>query len=203
MRNPFEVLGISEGSTDDQIKEAYRNLARGYQAESHIGGSLPETARERMRELDEAYDSIMFIRRGDGGNNSTSQSKYPDIRLKISENRTDDAETLLDGVLPDARDAEWHFLKATIMDRRGWFDEAERHFAKACEMEPGNNEFAAAYNNILRNRSGGYRTPFGGSVKNMDSCSFSIGKNGKKCGPCEICSGLMCLDCICRGMRCC
>ena len=63
MRNPYNVLNISENATDEEVKEAYRNLARKYQSDSYSSGPLAEIAVKKMRELDDAYDAIILSRR--------------------------------------------------------------------------------------------------------------------------------------------
>lgn len=201
-KSPYDILGIGTNATDEQIKEAYKILARRYQSDGYGTSSLSDIARRKMNELDEAYDEIMLSRRAGGANNSRyneysgntyteTQSKYPDIRAKIYANRVDDAETLLDGILPDSRDAEWYYLKGLIAQQRGWFEEAERCFASACEMDGKNAEYASAYNKIYNKRSGGYRTARGRT---------GAPANGRQCSMCDICSGLLCLDCLCECM---
>ena len=40
MNNPYEVLGVKENATDDEIKNAYRALARKYQADNYAGAAV-------------------------------------------------------------------------------------------------------------------------------------------------------------------
>ena len=49
------------------------------------------------------------------------------------------AEELLDGA--EGRGAEWHFLKGAVCYRKGWMDEARRHYEEASRMEPENPEY--------------------------------------------------------------
>lgn len=130
-----------------------------------------------MDELDRAYDAIMDERYGDnaasygpsyntsaqhngyyGADNDYGNSQYPDVRAQIRSGRIDDAETILDGIPKDIRNAEWYFLKGQVQQRRGWFDEAYKNYSTACSMEPQNREYTDAFNNLNNNASGGYRT---------------------------------------------
>ncbi|MFR1214693.1 MAG: hypothetical protein ACLSCV_08290 [Acutalibacteraceae bacterium] len=43
-------------------------------------------------------------------------------------------------------------LKGTVLYKRGWMEEAYNHFAKACDMDPSNPEYSAAYNQIKNQR---------------------------------------------------
>lgn len=54
-RDPYEVLGVSRNATEDEIKSAYRKLAKKYHPDLNPGD---ETAAQRMNEINEAYDRI-------------------------------------------------------------------------------------------------------------------------------------------------
>ena len=75
-----------------------------------------------------------------------------------------DAEQILNGVPVESRNAEWYFLKGTVLYRRGWLEEAKEHFTRACQMDPGNPEYQAALNQAMNQRSGVY----GGYNPNMN-----------------------------------
>lgn len=203
-KNPYEILGISENSTDEQVKEAYRNLAKKYHSDNYSGGPLSEIARRKMEGIDDAYDTIMLTRRGTAGagnsgyGNSNAHGKsyykagsqFSDIREKINARRIEDAETLLDGVPELSRDAEWYYLKGMVQHHRGWFDAAEKSYSRACDMDPDNLEYRSAYNNINGGRSGGYKT-YNGRTRRQGSCNT-----------CDICTGLLCADCCCECIGC-
>ena len=52
----YEVLGINKNSTDDEIKKAYRKLARKYHPD--LNRDDPKTAEDKMKEINEAYDVL-------------------------------------------------------------------------------------------------------------------------------------------------
>ncbi len=56
MRDPYEVLGVKPGASDDEIKAAYRKLAKKYHPDLN-GGSA--TAEAMMREVNAAYDTLI------------------------------------------------------------------------------------------------------------------------------------------------
>ena len=66
MRDPYEVLGIPQTATDDEIKAAYRKLAKKYHPDLN-GGSAEAEA--RMKEVTEAYN-ILIKHKGTAGSRS-------------------------------------------------------------------------------------------------------------------------------------
>ena len=46
MRDPYSVLGVSQNATDDEIKKAYRELARKYHPDNYQNNPLADLAEE-------------------------------------------------------------------------------------------------------------------------------------------------------------
>lgn len=197
MMDPYKVLGVSPNATDQQVKEAYRELAKKYHPDAYADNSLADLASEKMKEINEAYDTIMNMRRSGNnqgnryGSSSSGASQFADIRRLINENRTVEAEELLDGIPPQSRDAEWHFLKGSIQYKKGYLDSAYTYFSTACRMNPTNAEYAAALNTLNYQRMGGTYPGRNGGYR-MDATPI-VG-----CSPCDLCCGLMYADCCCE-----
>ena len=139
MTNPYEVLGVSENASDEEIKKAYRELARKYHPDNYADNPLSDLAGEKMKEINEAYDQIVNARRGgqtSGGSayNANAASAFPEVRTLINQGRLEQAQEVLDGVPPQQRNAEWYFLNGTVLYRRGWFDQAFTSFTTAARM---------------------------------------------------------------------
>lgn len=198
MQNPYEVLGIQSTATDDEVKAAYRELAKKYHPDNYNNNPLSDLAEEKMQEINEAYDAIIRMRRQGGSSSGSAQgsgsSRYTDIRNLIRTGRTVDAESLLDGIPALSRDAEWYFLKGSVLYKKGWLEEAYSHISTAARMDPTNAEYQQAVNQLeVQRRTGGYRV----SPMSQGGCSA-----------CDVCNSLICADCCCECMggdliRCC
>ena len=73
MQDPYRVLGVSQGASEDEIKKAYRALAKKYHPDVNNGS--PE-AEARMKEVNEAYSQIMKMRRDGTSGASSGQDFY-------------------------------------------------------------------------------------------------------------------------------
>lgn len=78
MKDPYSVLGVDRNATDEQIKSAYRELARKYHPDNYNDNPLSDLANEKMKEINDAYDTIMNERssKGQSGSYSGGYTSY-------------------------------------------------------------------------------------------------------------------------------
>ena len=57
--DPYQVLGISRGASDEEIKKAYRSLSRKYHPDANINNPNKAAAEEQFKLVQQAYDQIM------------------------------------------------------------------------------------------------------------------------------------------------
>ena len=203
-KNPYEVLGVREDATDEEIKEAYRALARKYHPDKYIDEGLKEMATEKMKTINEAYEEIKNIRAGKssaGGYGSAGSygsaggygsagyggsADFAEVRRLINAGAYMQAERILDAMAADCRGAEWHFLRGCILLRRGWVHDAAKYFDTACRMDPQNAEYRNTRLNIERMAQQGSAGRTTGTVCADDGCGC--------------CANLMLADCCCECM---
>ncbi|MBE5777864.1 MAG: hypothetical protein E7331_00875 [Clostridiales bacterium] len=73
MKDPYQVLGISPGASDDEIKSAYRKLAKKYHPDLN-GGSAEAEA--KMKEINEAYNILIKHKNQSGSQGYSSTGGY-------------------------------------------------------------------------------------------------------------------------------
>ena len=61
MRDPYQVLGVPSTATDEEVKKAYRDLARKYHPDNYHDNPLADLAQERMKEINEAYEAVQSL----------------------------------------------------------------------------------------------------------------------------------------------
>ena len=193
MKDPYEVLGVSPGASEEEIKKAYRDLARKYHPDNYQNNPLADLAQEKMKDINEAYDALTKKRSGPGaggygysgqasGGTYQTTPEFAKIRQIINAGDLDAADRMLEGITD--RGAEWYFLRGNIAQRRGWMDEAHRNYQMACQMAPGNLEYRQALSMV---QYGGNRQYQSGNYRSGD-CSDDA---------CSICQMMMCMNCLC------
>ena len=205
MSDPYSVLGVSPNASDEEIKKAYRELARKYHPDNYQNNPLADLAEEKMKEVNEAYDAINKMRSGGshsgGGSYGGSAYQQSGGHGYRYQQRPSPPPGAPDRRVPPAikpgqieapgrpprgaptQDAEWHFLSGCIAYRRGWLDEARQQYQIACNADPGNMEYRQALN-MMQQGGQAYR-PYGNTATGMEAC--------------DCCTTLMCAQCLCGG----
>lgn len=200
MGNPYEILGVREGASKEEIKKAYRELAKKYHPDQYGANPLKDLAEEKMREINEAYEYLMrnafdgysgssyssstnYTNTNDYRNTSNygNSNIYSSIRSDIQRGNYAAAETALNSI--STRDAEWYYLMGMVHMRKGWYDSARNYVSTAYNMSPTNPEYRDAYNSMNRNNNN-YRSNYYGRTTRNDECDF--------------CIKLWCLDTLCE-----
>lgn len=197
MENPYEVLGIKQGASEAEIKAAYREQVKKYHPDKYQNNPLYDLAEEKLREVNEAYETLTKNGKSYRGKTSNTngygnqsgasgQSPSPEfyeIRSTIEKGNIEGAEMLLNK--SSNKNAEWYFLRGVLSQRKGWYDDALVNLQKANAMDPANYEYRSALN-VMAGNGGGFRSAANGrgyGSNNDDLCRMF---------QCFICTDLLC-----------
>ena len=192
-QDPHKVLGVSPNATDEEIKQAYRRLAKQYHPDRNPGDA--EAAR-KMQQINDAYEQIKnpgsrqnsysdpFGNAGGSADNALQAAEHY-IRFR----RYREALNALSGVTE--RNGRWYYLSALANHGLGNQVTALEHIRRAVSMEPANGEYLRVLQSmenggtVYRQRAEQYR-------------GFDMG--GCDCHPLCLC---WLLDCCCIPGGCC
>ena len=182
IEDPYQVLGVDRNATDEEIKQAYRRLAKKYHPDLNPGD---QEAARKMQRINAAYEQIKnpeafrqsqqqrghgdygYYGYGDpfGGYQQQSyggqtedqyqQAAYNYIRF----GRYREALNTLGS--SQKRDARWYYLSALANDGLGNQVTALEHIRRAVSMEPDNPEYLRVLDQ-MENGGAAYRQTAGG-----------------------------------------
>ena len=199
--DPYEVLGVSRDASDDEIKKAYRELAKKYHPDRYVDNPLSSLAEEKFKEVQQAYDAIMEERSGHGTSyqqssyGGYSQSQYQDYggadaetpelqtaRNYIELKRYREALNLLARITD--RSARWYYYSALANRGLGNNVEALNLARQAVSMNPNNLEYRNFLNQMMQ--------------ANQTYQTNSQQYGGMGSNPCDCCLQLWCMDSCCE-----
>lgn len=196
--DPYKVLGVSPDASDEEIKKAYRRLAKEYHPDRNPGD---QEAAKKMQQINDAYDQIKNpekARQSQGYGGYSQQSHYGQQSGTDYQNaayqyirfgRYREALNVLASASP--RNARWYYLSALANNGLGNQVTALEHIRRAVSMDPGNREYLDALD-AIENGGAAYRQ-HAGNYK-----GFSFG--GNPCLSACLCYALQFI--CCRGRLC-
>ena len=191
VQDPYKVLGLAPDASDEEVKKAYRDLAKKYHPDLHPGD---EAAAQRMNEINTAYDQIKsgnipssngpYAYQSAGPNaayqdfgawnrryeqssqQQTERSEYTAARNYIRNGMYREALNALSGVEEPERDGRWYYLAAVANYYLGNHVAALEHARRASEIEPDNEDYRRL---VMQLQAGGdfydrYATSYSRSV---------------------------------------
>lgn len=194
MQDPYKVLGVSPDATDEEIKQAYRRLAKQYHPDRNPGDT---EAAKKMQQINAAYEQIKNPEKAQpqGGYQRYGYDPYGSQQQGYSQGTQEDAyqrsaynyirygryrEAL--NVLQNCteRNARWYYLSAVANDSLGNQVTALEHIKRAVSMEPDNQLYLQTLQQIeyggttYRQQAGNYRgfTVGGNPCANLCLCLF-------------------------------
>lgn len=151
--NPYEVLGVTEGASDQEIRKAYLLMVKKYHPDQFHEKLFQQTAEKKLVEINEAYDRLCHRGNYSGGTKQGKKNaapitnpQYYVIRDALRKNDLLRAWQLLEQI-PD-HDAQWYYLTGVVCLGRRQIHGALNRWERACHMDPGNAEYNEAYKQL-------------------------------------------------------
>jgi molecular chaperone DnaJ len=203
LKNPYEVLGIKENASEEEIKKAYRELVKKYHPDQYQNNPLSKLAEEKLREVNEAYDYLMksgnFRKSGGFSNDSggpfgnagyqqsgqDENGVFNQARVNINNGNINAAEDILNRTA--VKNAEWYYLRGVISMKKGWYSQGYEDLQRAVNMEPSNYEYREALNRAVN------------SNNTYSNYSYAR-RGGTNDDMCNLCTCLCCTDQCCECM---
>ena len=168
--DPYKILGVSRDASDDEIKRAYRQLAKQYHPDRNPGDA---EAAKKMQQVNAAYEQIKNPEKAQphagygydpygGQQRQESGDSYQQAAANyIRYGRYREALNVLANCAQ--RNARWYYLSAIANDALGNQVTALEHIKRAVSMDPDNQEylrFLSAMEHggtVYREQAGNYR----------------------------------------------
>lgn len=201
MRDPYQVLGVSPDASDEEIKKAYRRLAKKYHPDLNPGD---KEAAQKMQEINAAYEQIKNPEKAapnQGGGygydpfggfygqrtytQQDNEDRYQHAAYQyVQMGRYQEALNILSNARE--RDARWYYISALANNGLGNQVTALEHIRKAVSMEPDNYEYLQVLRIIEQ----------GGTVYRRQAGNFrGFEMRGSPCASLLLC-------CLCRWFGC-
>jgi predicted trehalose synthase len=141
--NEYEVLNIPVTATPEEIRAAYRNLARRWHPDRFMAGPERDWANEKMAAINAAYRTCLNGARqsvkpsADGEHEALMQ-----VQALIDDGKYQSARKLLMGF--DTRCAEWNYLFGALLMKLRDNDKALIYLSVAVHQAPDCVKYARA-----------------------------------------------------------
>ncbi len=196
MLNPYSVLGVERGASDEEIKKAYRNLSRKYHPDANINNPNKAQAEEKFKEIQAAYNQIMDERQNGSysnsysdnysyGYNSYGSQGAGSVEMQAAANYINArqfaaAMNVLYSIPDSGRNGQWYFFASVASQGLGNLNDAREFISRAIALEPSNFRYRQFEQSINFNRgwyenrsaSYGYYRPYSGVARWCISMAF-------------------------------
>ncbi len=146
MQEYYEILGVSENATDEEVAVAYQKLKDKYSRERFYEGEAGNEAARNLTKVETAYSEITADRKLHNNASDRSAEDFTDIEKAIKNGNLSDAQSGLDDITD--RNAEWHYLQSVVFYKKNWINESKKQLEIAMNMDPHNEKYADSYTKL-------------------------------------------------------
>jgi len=204
----LEILGLSEGATEEDVKSAYETLKAKYLEERFMDGEAGNNAAKMLTKIEVAYSELI----GEMNESTASFSGgdlYEQVEGYLRDGNILEAQRVLDSF--NERGGQWHYLQSVVFYRKNWMNESKKQLEIAIQLEPENQKYKEAYKKLndkinydaaggerQNANPNGYNSAYQGQQMNGARDDNQMG--GNFCASCiECCYLNMCINCLCNG----
>ena len=204
MKEYYELLGLNESATDEEIDARYQELRAKYNEDRWLDGEAGNEAARMLTKLDVAYAEIKDSRK-EQSKNTEGESSFEEITALLKENKINEAQARLDDF--NERSAEWHYLQAVVFYKKNWTSDSKKQLEIAIQMDPDNQKYRSAYGkmNAKNNYEQQEYQRRQQETQNPYSRQPDDQMGGSACSNCiSCCYTYLCVDCLfslCCGCR--
>lgn len=208
----LEILGLSEGASEADIKSAYETLKAKYLEERFMDGEIGNNAAKMLTKIDNAYGELMGEMSESTSSAGGAQGDlFGQVENYLKEGNVQEAQRVLDSF--NERGGQWHYLQSVVFYRKNWMNESKKQLEIAIQLEPENRKYKEAYKKLndkinydaadgQRQNAGpnpnAYNSAYQGQQMNGVPRDNQMG--GSFCASClDCCYTYMCVSCLCDG----
>ena len=141
----YDLLGITEDATDEEIAARYEELKKKYSEERFLEGEAGNEAAKLLSRVEVAYAEIMSERK-EKRSAENADSSYAKVEQFIRDGKINEAQGALDEF--NERPAEWHYLQSVVFYKKNWMNESKKQLEIALQMDSSNEKYRTAYNKL-------------------------------------------------------
>lgn len=146
MQKSFELLGVETGATREEIRAAYRRLARRWHPDRFAFGPERDWANEKMAAINAAYRDC--LRQATPGALPTEDEALEHVRQLIDDGQLSSARQVLMGVT--TRCAEWNYLFGALLMRTAEYEKGVIYLSVAAHQRPDELKYVRALEGARR-----------------------------------------------------
>lgn len=204
MKEYYELLGLTELATDEEITARYNELREKYREDRWLEGEAGNEAAKMLTKLEVAYAEITESRKEEA-KNTDGDSAFEEITALLKENKVAEAQARLDDF--NERSAEWHYLQAVVFYKKNWISDSKKQLEIAIQMEPDNQKYRNAYGK-MNARTNYQQQEYRQQQQTQNPYAHNDPNEqmgGSACGECiSCCYTYLCINCLfnlCCGCR--